>query len=49
MSSAIQRLLVPVLVSACLLAVAAPAGAFRLDRVPAPVAGNPADRIGEDN
>jgi hypothetical protein len=45
MSSTIQRLLVPVLVAACLLAAAAPAGAFRLGGAPAPVAGNPADRL----
>jgi len=45
MSSAIQRLLVPVVVSACLLGTAAPAGAFRLRGVPAPVADNPADRL----
>ena len=45
MSSTIQRLLAPVLVAACLLAAAAPAGAFRLGGAPAPVAGNPADRL----
>jgi hypothetical protein len=47
MSSPIQRLLVPVLVAACLLAAAAPAGAFRLGGAPAPVAGNPADRLAD--
>jgi len=47
MSSTIQRLLVPILVAACLLAAAAPAGAFRLGGAPAPVAGNPADRLAD--
>ncbi len=45
MSSTIQRRLVPVLVAAGLLAAASPAGAFRLGGAPAPVAGNPADRL----
>ena len=47
MSSTIQRLLVPALVAACLLAAAAPAGAFRLGGAPAPVSGNPADRLAD--
>ena len=45
MSSTVQRLIIPVLIAACLLAAAAPAGAFRLGGTPSPVVGNPADRL----
>jgi hypothetical protein len=48
MSSATNRLLLlAVAVAALTLAVAAPAGAFRLDTAPDAVAGNPADRLAD--
>jgi hypothetical protein len=40
-----RRLLPFVLTAVAVLAACAPAGAFRLGSVPAPVAGNPADRL----
>jgi hypothetical protein len=42
---AVQRFILPVLVAACVLAAAPPAGAFRLGGTLTPVAGNPADRL----